>query len=302
MLRIHFGVGDLARVRMVTGLGVIAESVFAIDLFGRPGSVFGRWRKRVRSRLGGRLEGIERTVREQLPLQDLLWLVERPEGGGGRGALPASSRHLAEAVFEFGNAAVVPYWEQGLAHLRAERDDRGRVVISGGMDRLLGSLHPSLYWDAPVLYVSTPGPDRDIHLDGQGLLLSPALFLAPRTCAFVDAEDSGPPVLAYSTAFTAATTPDDEDRDDAGGQALGNLVGHTRAAALQVLSDNCTTSELAERLGISIAGASKHATVLRKAGLIRTTRHRNAVLHTLTPLGVALLQRTVLVNRTSIPA
>jgi DNA-binding transcriptional ArsR family regulator len=276
--------------------------VFALDLFGRPGSAFGRWRKRVRSRLGSRLEGIERTFREQLPLQNLLWLVERPEVSGGRGARPAAGGHLAEAVFEFGNAAVIPYWEQGLAHLRDERDDRGRVVISGGMARLLGSLHPGLYWDSPVLYVFIHGPNRDVHLDGRGLLLSPALFLAPRTCAFVDPEDSGPPVLAYSTAFAAATAPDEENRDDAGGQALGNLVGHTRAAALQVLSDNCTTSELAERLGISIAGASKHATVLRKAGLIRTARHRNAVLHTLTPLGVALLQRTVSVNRTSIPA
>ncbi len=302
MLRIHFGVGDLARVRMVTGLGVIAESVFALDLFGRQGIAFGRWRKRVRSRLGDRLVGIERAVREQLPLQDLLWLVERPEAGGGRGALPATSRHLAEAVFEFGNAAVVPYWDQGRTHLRAERDDGGRVAISGGMDRLLGGLHPGLLWDAPVLCVYTPGPDRDVHLDGRGLLLSPALFLAPRTCAFIEPPDAGPPVLAYSTTFAAAAGPQDEDRDDAGGQALGNLVGHTRAAALQVLSDNCTTSELAERLGISIAGASKHATILRKAGLIRTARHRNAVLHTLTPLGVALLQRTVSLNRASIPA
>ena len=47
------------------------------------------------------------------------------------------------------------------------------------------------------------------------------------------------------------------------------------------------------RLGISLAGASKHAKVLRKAGLVTTSRHRNTALHTLTPLGFALLENRV---------
>ena len=40
-----------------------------------------------------------------------------------------------------------------------------------------------------------------------------------------------------------------------------------------------------------LAGAvtAYHATVLRKSGLISTQRHRNTVLHTLTPLGAALI-------------
>jgi DNA-binding transcriptional ArsR family regulator len=299
--RIHFSVGDLAQVRMVTGLGVVAESVFALDLFGRPGVLFGQWRKRVRVRLGSRLNAIEQLVGDQPPLSELLWMIERPESPGGHGSAQTHVRQVAEAVFEFGNAAVVPYWEQGLKHLRAERDDRGRIAISGGIDWLLGTLHPALRWEPPVLHVPG-GPDRDVYLDDRGLLLSPALFLAPRTCVYIEPDDVGAPILAFSTRFNGATTIDVDDPDDTGGQALGALVGHTRAAALQVLSDSCTTSELAQRLGISIAGASKHATVLRKAGLIRTARNRNAVLHTLTPLGVALLQRTVLVNRTAVPA
>ena len=71
--------------------------------------------------------------------------------------------------------------------------------------------------------------------------------------------------------------------------ALARLVGKTRALALASIGDGCTTTELAARMGASIAGASQHAGVLRDAGLIVTVRQGGAVLHTLTPLGAQLL-------------
>lgn len=56
-----------------------------------------------------------------------------------------------------------------------------------------------------------------------------------------------------------------------------------------MIADGCTTSELAQRIGISPGGASQHATVLREAGLVVSHRHRNTVRHTLTGLGAGLL-------------
>ena len=53
--------------------------------------------------------------------------------------------------------------------------------------------------------------------------------------------------------------------------------------------DGCTTGEVARRLNISAAAASQHTTVLRNAGLLVSQRDRNTVLHTLTPLGRAML-------------
>jgi len=44
------------------------------------------------------------------------------------------------------------------------------------------------------------------------------------------------------------------------------------------------------RVGISLAAASQHASVLRDAGLITTHRQGSAVLHVLTPPGTELLQ------------
>jgi DNA-binding transcriptional ArsR family regulator len=74
------------------------------------------------------------------------------------------------------------------------------------------------------------------------------------------------------------------------GSALAALVGRNRAAVLQSVADGCTTTELARRVGISLAAASQHASVLRGAGLIVTRRQGSAVLHVLTPLGAELLQ------------
>jgi DNA-binding MarR family transcriptional regulator len=69
------------------------------------------------------------------------------------------------------------------------------------------------------------------------------------------------------------------------------LLGRTRTVVLTTIAENqgCSTKELAARAGITPASASEHATLLREAGLIRSPGHRNSVLHSLTPLGLALL-------------
>ena len=44
-------------------------------------------------------------------------------------------------------------------------------------------------------------------------------------------------------------------------------------------------------MGVSLSAASRHATVLRDAGLTTSQQVGPTVLHTLTPLGAALLRR-----------
>jgi DNA-binding transcriptional ArsR family regulator len=268
-------------------LGPVAESIFALDLFMRNNSVaFTAWRRHVRRRLGHRADDIQTLVRTCRPLPDLLWLVEKPaKSGEGRTCPPISA-----ALFEFCQAAVVPYWSRMRAQLELEREVRGRIVITKGVNHMLGTLHPKLRWRPPVLEV--PGePDGEVHLNGRGLLLSPSLFLYDRPCVVIDADRADvPATIAFSLPLNANTVATLCSTAESNEQALSALVGHTRAAALQALADSCTTSELARRLNISAAGASQHATVLREAGLITTCRNRNTVLHALTPLGVALLR------------
>jgi DNA-binding transcriptional ArsR family regulator len=278
---------------MVSTLGLVAEGVFALDLFGRRnGGVVTEWRKIVRNRLGQQLNSVEGLIREHRPLSSLRWLISRSvEPAEILGRADPARQQVAATVFEFCRVAVVPYWGRIRSHLETERDARARIAITSGVECLLSTLHPSMRWNPPALEIPE-APDGDIYLAGRGLLLSPALFLHDKTCVVVDASrDDGCPTVVFSTLSKADVLADLGGAGEPDEQALGALVGYTRAAALQVLTDSCTTGELSQRLGISLAGASKHARVLRQAGLVITARHRNMALHTLTPLGVALLRR-----------
>lgn len=280
---------------MTATLGPVAESVFALDLFSRKGNVvFNGWRNSVRSRLGIWGQRAEALARANRPVPDLLWLLEQsgPSGNGVRDD-EQERMQVSAALFEFCQVAVVPYWSRARSYLEAERDAWGRVVITHGSERLLSTLNPKLAWKPPVLEIPSKR-DQDVRLDGRGMLLSPSLFLFNKPCVVLNAErETGLPALAFSVPFSRGAAAAFWSASESNGQALAALVGQTRAAALEALNDGCTTSELARRLGISQAGASQHATILRDAGLITTFRDRNAVLHTLTTLGVALLRSSV---------
>ncbi|MFD9305126.1 helix-turn-helix domain-containing protein [Streptomyces sp. NPDC060048] len=226
-------------------------------------------------------------------------------GGGADGPVPRRLRdfmegataHLPRLLGElrgYHRAAVEPYWTRIQAQIEAERAARGRALLDGGADELLDSLPSMLRWRAPVLECDYP-VDRDVRLRGRGLLLQPSFFCRRTAVTLHDPEL--PPVLVYPAAAELgsaqsgceATRPAEERRQYRQ-RTLGKLVGHTRSVVLEAIGDGATTSELARRAGVSLASASQHAGVMREAGLVTTLRHGNAVLHTVTPLGAALLK------------
>ncbi|MEU1128208.1 helix-turn-helix domain-containing protein [Streptomyces sp. NPDC005899] len=188
---------------------------------------------------------------------------------------------LISALRGYHRAAVEPYWPHIQASVEADRALRGRALLDGGADELLATLPPMIRWRAPVLEADYP-VDRDLHLDGRGLLLQPSFFC--RGTPVVYRDPSLAPVLVYPVTHPGAPAFAEP------GPWLGRLVGHTRSAVLKAIGDGCTTSELARRAGVSLASASQHACVLREAGLVLTLRHGSSVLHTLTPLGASLLR------------
>ncbi|MEU6862989.1 helix-turn-helix domain-containing protein [Streptomyces sp. NPDC046876] len=222
--------------------------------------------------------------------------------GGGDSGIPRRLRefmdggtsYLPKLIGElhgYHRAAVAPYWTHIQAQIEAERAARGRALLDGGADELLASLPPMLRWRAPVLECDYP-VDRDVRLRGRGLLLQPSFFCRRTAVTLHDPEL--PPVLVYPAAAELASAaaagesirPLEEQRQ----RTLGKLVGHTRSVVLRAIGDGATTSELARRAGVSLASASQHACVMREAGLVTTLRRGNAVLHTVTPLGAALLK------------
>ena len=126
----------------------------------------------------------------------------------------------------------------------------------------------------------------EMELGGRGIALVPSVFVGrePSLHENPNHEDETPRlILPAEDARSARLWAPSRSRGPA-------LVGRNRAAVLQSIADGCTTTELARRVGISLAAASQHASVLRGAGLIATRRQGSAVLHVLTPLGAELLQ------------
>ncbi|MBY8872163.1 winged helix-turn-helix domain-containing protein [Micromonospora sp. PLK6-60] len=225
----------------------------------------------------------------------------------GRKALPSSAaalargepevlRHLTDTMARYRSVALAPYWARIQAAVDADRARRARALLDGGVEGLLESLRPAVRWAGGVLSVPGYPNDRELHLDGRGLLLVPSFFCAPTPVALLD--PALPPVLVYPVDRLGGLAP--APRLEVGAvpagaspaadrEALAALLGRTRAAVLAASDAGCTTGEVARRLNISPAAASQHTAVLRNAGLLVSTRDRNTVLHTLTPLGRAVL-------------
>ncbi|WP_328970541.1 ArsR/SmtB family transcription factor [Streptomyces sp. NBC_00239] len=326
MLRIHFTGVDLARVRMAGRPDALWETILSFHRLRdrRDVRLFGEWRTETRTRLNGetRLLGALIPARGYFPdfltpgegqygidlgldalsgtrahrirrETGLLAAAGQPLPGrvrefaeGGEGQLP----RLVSELRRYHRAAVEPYWTHIQAQIEAERAARGRALLDGGADELLASLPSMMRWRAPVLECDYP-VDRDVRLRGRGLLLQPSFFCR-RTAVTLQDPDL-PPVLVYPAAAQLASTRTGTDQarpEDYRQRTLGKLVGHTRSVVLRAIGDGATTSELARRAGVSLASASQHACVMREAGLVTTLRHGNAVLHTVTPLGAALLR------------
>ncbi|MGW2770569.1 ArsR family transcriptional regulator [Streptomyces sp. NPDC001275] len=186
---------------------------------------------------------------------------------------------LARDLQRYYSSCLADLWPQVQVGAAADRALRAETLLRGGIDGLLATLGNRWRWEPPVLHIPSPGTrDVDVPLCGRGLVLIPSYFGGP---ALMYRPDE-PTVLIY---------PMHAGEPPAGGaDALGPLLGRTRAAVLAAVRHSATTTTLAERTGISLPSASQHTTVLRNAGLITTTRTGSAVLHTLSPLGEALLR------------
>jgi DNA-binding transcriptional ArsR family regulator len=325
VLRIRFTAADLMRTRVAPTLGPLAETLFAARLLQRndDGGLFDGWRWHARSpsrsdssllrplfggdgylldlfTLTGRASSLEEGLDALLAAPRSL-LRGEIDGIATHRALPSRIRALADgdrdsllglaaAIRDVHYAAVGRAWSRLSAYLDAANTTYGQVLATGGVERLLATFHPLARWRPPVLEISWCGPSRDLDLHGRGLILVPSVFCSPRPMAFHSLADQAAPELLIFPAIRGLG-------DLAAAWALGErharalvaLLGRTRAAVLEAIGDGCTTTELARRVGVSPPSASQHAAVLRDANLLVTRRVGKSVHHSLTSLGVALL-------------
>ncbi|MFI8849738.1 winged helix-turn-helix domain-containing protein [Streptomyces sp. 891-h] len=320
-MRIHFTVEDLARVRLAAAPSPLAVTTFSAARLRRDRRdtpAFDLWRRAVQAArrsapgplpppLGGlagtapshpvprllrpstalptldeELERLQSTPRAELRADLEYVAAHRPLPHWAHALAdgdPAALRRLAQSVRAHHQVAVEPYWRELHAAIRADQAERARQWQEGGVEQLLANVHPAMRWRPPVLELpGARGPDY--HLRGRGLLLAPAAFTAYVPC---DPDDPQPTFFYQAVAQPGPGTPAGPR------QSLAAVVGHSRAAVLEVVAEGVTTSRLARRTGLSPASASEHATVLRRAGLVATRRTGRTAHHTLTPLGAQLL-------------
>ncbi|MDT7805890.1 MAG: hypothetical protein QOI78_9323 [Actinomycetota bacterium] len=195
---------------------------------------------------------------------------------------------LGRGLAEYHGRTLRPYWSRVEQIVEDEVTARTRVLATKGTDRLLTSLHPSLTWRDGVLELAGDHVHGELDLAGRGLRLIPAYFC--RQAPTLLADPGLPPVLVYPAEASPARLPASTTAlpDPA---ALSDLLGATRAKALRVLAEGCTTTELGRRTGVTTSAASYHASILRSSGLVTSERIGGAVLHRLTVLGADLLGR-----------
>ncbi|MEV4611998.1 winged helix-turn-helix domain-containing protein [Kitasatospora sp. NPDC049258] len=327
MLRIHLTADDLIRTRFTATAGPLVETFNSLHLLaGCPaGLPFRPWRRRLPTRLSeasrplwsltgpgpwldvtglvgsdpaveAGLESLlgapDELLRKELahitaPRADRRWLTELSDGD------QAARQVLVDSMHACYRELIGPHWGRMRAHLDAVRADWARTLLDGGIERLLETFCPDVVrWRPPVLEVRF-SRELDHRPAGRGLVITPMVFLPGGPELMIDLSDEAAPATLLVPTLRDPLVAAElwAGPAEQGARPLAALLGRTRAAALGILAEGCSTTELARRLAVSPASASQHTAVLRDANLITTRRRGGAVLHTLTPLGTDLLHR-----------
>jgi DNA-binding transcriptional ArsR family regulator len=321
MLRIHFTSEDLRKVTITNAADPLWDVLLSLHTLqdGSASLRFAEWRRKTLAELlvevrlltelapplgyspdfltpGRGDEGFEAQLDRMLSSprrhlrDDLAQLAQghpvtpwaRALADGDRAAL----RLLGKTVGSYYRVALAPFRDRVQTHVEADRARRGQALLAGGVDRLLASLHPRSEWQPPVLRVPVYA-DQDIHLRGRGLVLVPSVFCRVQPITLRDPDR--PPVLVYPLSPSLGLLQAGRTLGEHPAGHVVALLGRTRAVVLEAAITPGTTTKLAQRAGIALPVVSRHAAVLRGAGLIETHRTGGSVRHQITGLGMALL-------------
>ena len=220
--------------------------------------------------------------------------AEDVEAALGEGDVERWRRLLGRLAVSFGSW-VGPSWPRIKDTLDAEADRLARQAATGGLESLATALGPAVRWSGSSVELPGSGVTGThtsvIPLRGRGLTIVPSLF-ALQPMAYVPTAVTEPVLLIVP--FACEEPPlAPSGRRESRQPLAAELLGRTRTAVLDHVGRGPrTTSELSRDLGIALSGASQHAAVLRRAGLITTVRRGGHVQHSITELGENLLRRS----------
>ena len=327
MLHVPFTAEDVARTRFAPSPAPLAELTAAVATLQRREVLFAPWRRRTARALPRSatplFELVPATLVSALFLDPVI--VDFDEGldtvlstptsvvqaelryifaGRPRVSpwLRALNDHDAEAwrvlrtALETGYGVLLaPHWPRIRACYQAELELKGRQWASAGVGGVLTTIHPGTRWDGSALHIPVDSRLR-LDLRGRGVTLMPSVFWRGRPLFTWHPDGSLVIVYPAATPLPLAATGNGHRNDNGNGAGESSrssvvaLLGSNRAAVLAAARSASTTTELARTAGVSLASASEHATILRNAGLITSTREGRQVSHAVTWLGQQLLQ------------
>lgn len=213
---------------------------------------------------------------------DLIEMARTPAVQGLYDDPAAGLPRLASEIRTYWKTALAAYWPRMKALLEAEVFHRARLLAVKGAAGLLNGLHDTIGWQDDTLSIARRMCAGEIPLNGNGLLIVPAVFVWPAVRTVIPAEN---PQLAYPPPGIATLW----ESAAAAPESLAAILGRSRARLLVELAVPLSTTGLARRTGMSAGGVSQHLSALRAAGLVTAYRSGHAVLNTRTPAADTLL-------------
>lgn len=190
---------------------------------------------------------------------------------------------VIEALTEYWQAVMAPYWSRMRTLLSADISYRGHVLTQQGTGAMLNGLGPAISYADGLLQVDRVAEQSRIEsVDGRGLVLQPTLF-GPH--AVIPFDPGAEPLLGYpprgqAHLWSVAEPPSQQD--------LAQLIGTPRAHILELLTHPRTTTDLAVELKVTPSAVSQHLQLLRRTGLVEPQRTGKQVLYRPTELAALL--------------
>jgi DNA-binding transcriptional ArsR family regulator len=201
------------------------------------------------------------------------------------GELPADLTidKVLEALRQYWDAMMAPYWDRMRTLLSADISYRGHVLTQQGTGAMLNGLAPAItYADGRLKVDRVAAVSRTEAVDGRGLVLQPSLF-GPH--AVIPFDPGADPILGYpprgqANLWSVVEPPSQHD--------LAQLIGTPRAHILELLTHPRTTTDLAGELKVTPSAVSQHLQLLRRTGLVEPQRTGKQVLYRPTELAALL--------------
>jgi Family of unknown function (DUF5937) len=199
--------------------------------------------------------------------------------GSARGQAGASARRrarIAEALHEYWQLAIKPFWPQIRAVLDADVAYRAIRLARGGIEALLTDLHPELELAQHAITVQSSAAGSVHDLRGAGLLLVPCVFAWPHVMVDIDA--GNPASITYAPRGIGELWPQNSPAMR-GDDALADLLGRTRAAVLRAVALPQVHLRPRRRTGPEHAGYQRptHRAAACRAGVLLARRATRAL-------------------------